>query len=76
MTSRNYTKHPIKVLRNKNNIMQTCKLFRKRFSTLHLYFFVPNVFNKRHLPEIQDKNFMSRFSLGETVFLQKMQLAY
>ena len=61
ITFQNYTKHPIKVLQNKNNIMQTCNLFIKRFSALHLNIFVPNVFNKRNLPEIQDKHFMSRF---------------
>ena len=61
ITFQNYTKHPIKVLRNENNIMLTCNLFTKRFPALHLNIFVPNVFNKRNLPEIQDKHFMSRF---------------
>ena len=34
----------------------TCNLFIKRFPALHLNIFVPNKFNKRNLPEIQDKN--------------------
>ena len=36
----------------------TCDLFIKRFPALHLNIFVPNVFNKRNLPEIQDKNIL------------------
>ena len=30
----------------------------KQFPTLHLNIFVPNVFNKRNLPEIQDRNIL------------------
>ena len=58
MTLQNYTKHPIKVLQNKNN-METLNLFMKRFPTLHLNVFILNVFNKGNLPEIQVKYFMS-----------------
>ena len=57
ITFRNYIKHPIKVLRN-NITSSTCNLLIKRFSALHLNIFVPNVFNKRNLPEIQDKNIL------------------
>ena len=45
ITFRNYTKHPMKVLRNKINIILTCNLFIKRFIALYLNIFVPNVFN-------------------------------
>ena len=34
----------------------TCKVFIKRFPALHLNNFVPNAFNKRNLPLVQDKN--------------------
>ena len=57
ITFRNCTKHPIKVLWNKITSC-TCNLFIKRFTTLHLNIFVPNVFNKRNLPEIQGKNIL------------------
>ena len=56
ITFRNYTKHPIKVLRNKNNIVYM-QPFYKTILVLHLNIFEPNVFNKTNLPEIQDKTF-------------------
>ena len=57
---RNYTKHPIIVLQNKNNIMYMQR-FYKTVPTLHMNIFVPNVFSKGNLPEIQDKSIFSRF---------------
>ena len=53
ITFQNYTKHSIKVLGNKNNMYM--QPFSKTLPTIHLNIFVPNVFNKRNLPEIQDK---------------------
>ena len=53
---RNYTKHPIKVLRNKNNMYM--QPFYETVPALHLNIFLPNEFNKRNLPEIQDKNIL------------------
>ena len=51
ITFRKYTKHSIKMFRNKItcsfNNMETGKLFIKKFSALHLNIFVVNVFNKR-----------------------------
>ena len=70
ITFRSYTKHPIKVLRNKNNIMYM-QPFYKTVPALHLNIFVPNVFNKRNLPEIQDnrKTFCLAFNhTKESVF--------
>ena len=40
------------------NVTCTYNLFIKRFPALHLNIFVPNVFNKRNLREIQDKNIL------------------
>ena len=53
ITFQNYTKHSIRVLGNKNNMYM--QPFSKTLPTIHLNIFVPNVFNKRNLPEIQDK---------------------
>ena len=50
----NYTKHPIKVLRNKNNMYM--QPFHKTVPRNPSEYFWPNVFNKRNLPQIQDKN--------------------
>ena len=47
----------IKVLRNKDNIMYM-QPFYKTVPALHLNIFVPNVFNKRNLPQIQHKNIL------------------
>ena len=57
---RNYTNHPIKVLKIK---ITSCKhvAFLKRLPTLHVNIFVANVFNNRNLPQKQEKHFMSRF---------------
>ena len=71
ITFRNYTKHPIKVLRNKNNIMLTWNLFIKPFPALHLNIFVSNVFYKRNIPEIQGTFYVSLLITRRRVFLQK-----
>ena len=62
ITTRNYAKHPIKVLRNQNNIM--------------LYIFVPNVFNKRNLPEILTYLCLTFNHAKESFLQKKMQLGY
>ena len=55
--------------------MQT---FYKTVPALHLNIFVPNVFNKRNLPEIQDKNTLClAFNHAkESASSRKMQLSY
>ena len=45
--------------------------FYKTVSRTPSEYFVPNVFNKRNLPEIQDKHFVSRFNAWRRRFLQK-----
>ena len=56
ITFRNYTKHPLKVLRNKNNMyMQPFYITIPRTPS---EYFVPIVFNKRNLPEIKDKSIL------------------
>ena len=76
ITFRNYTKYPIKFLRNKNNMYM--QPFYKTVPALHLNIFVPNVFNKRNLPEIQDKNTLClAFNHAkESASSRKMQLSY
>ena len=59
ITFQNYTKYPINLLQNK---ITSCNLFIERFPELHLNIFVPNVFNKRNLPDIQDKHFILDFN--------------
>ena len=71
ITFRNYTKHPIKVLRNKNNIMYMQPFYETVPRTPSEYF-VPNVSNKRNLPEIQDKNILClAFNHAKEVSLKK-----
>ena len=74
ITFQNYTKHSIKVLGNKNNMYM--QPFSKTFPTIHLNIFVPNAFNKRNLPEIQDKNILYlALIMWRRVFLQKKKNA-
>ena len=51
----------------------TCNVFTKRFPALHLNIFALNVFNKRNLPETQDKkSFYVLFLITRRrVFLQQ-----
>ena len=44
--------------KDENPTRKTCIESEKRFPAFHLNIFVPNVFNKRNLPEIQDKNIL------------------
>ena len=47
------------------------------FPALHLNIFVPNVFNKKNLFELQDKHFISHFSSREgECFSKEMELGY
>ena len=59
----------IKITCSLTNI-QTCNLFIKWYSTLHLNIFVPNVLNKRNLSEIQDKYLISHFYSREGEFFR------
>ena len=51
--------------------METWHPFVKRFPTLHLNIFVPNVFNKSNLPKIQDRRLCLILTTQKRVFLQK-----
>ena len=78
ITFRNYAKHQIKVLRNKNNIMYIMNLFIKRFPALHLNIFVANVFRRETFLRYKTKTFyVSLLITWRRVFLQKkVQLGY
>ena len=77
---------PLKIKQSNSEIMQstqwkcceikitscTCNFFIKRFPALHLNIFVPNIFNKRNLDEIQDNNILCPALITRRrVFLQK-----
>ena len=52
--------------------MQTCSLFIKWFSALHLNTFALNVFNKRHKAKV----LFRAFDYAKQCFFTKMQLVY